>query len=402
MYKQRQISNHTARIAQLFPAVLVTGPRQSGKSTLCQKLFQDHSMVLLDDQALLDLATNDPGLFIQNFPPPVIYDEIQRAGELFLAVKKYIDTSRSKEKGVFILSGSQPLTLIKAVSDSLAGRIGIVELLPMTYREIFELSPSPGLYELEERKLGKTNENPYQEKNTKSPIALESTIQSLMFRGGFPQMAIQKDSPEEADVVARLDSYIQTYLQKDLRELQLVKDLTVFEKYLRRFAMASGSIRSVSDIATDTGIPRATIQSWTSLLQASYLAKEVPAFAKRLGRREKKTSEQLLKSPIVGQIFETYAFHAFRSWLARDGVRPQFYHWRLDEQKEVDLVFEHQGGELVAVEFKLTARPQQADLVGIKAFQKNYPACKKAFLVTCFDQKMDMGNGIEHLPIGYF
>jgi uncharacterized protein len=247
---------------------------------------------------------------------------------------------------------------------------------------------------------------------------LTKPVKELIFRGGFPDMAIPDKSPLEGDVAVRMRNYIDTYLTKDLRQLQLVKDIGAFEKFLRRFALYSSLIKGPSDIASDIGLPRSTIHNWYSLLRASYLSTEIPAFAKPLGKRERKNSkfyildsglmanlmgyqnsDQTFQSPVLGQLFETYAFQNFRSWVSLSIQSPMFYHWRYDEEFEVDLIFENTPSDLIAVEFKMTSKPQKSDLKGIREFQKHYPACKRAIIVSCFEKLVYIDDNVLNIPI---
>lgn len=411
MYKKRQIHDKLKRLEALYAAVLVTGPRQTGKTTLCREMFSSHRWVLLDDEGVLGIANAQPDLFLQNYPPPVIYDEVQRATSLFLAIKNKLDNQGLKSGAPFVLTGSQPLSLMKSVSDSMAGRIGIAEILPMTHFEVYgDDDPKIKFQDFANGKipLGET-------------LPIERPIQEILFRGGFPDICISGLSPTWEDVSTRLSNYVRTYLHRDLRDLSLVQDLLSFEKFLRRFALSSSTCKGPSDWSSDLGKPRSTIVSWLGLLTASYLAFEIPAYASKLGRRERKSSkyhlvdaglmshllayqspDQILRSPMLGAIFETYALTAFRSWCQRSSISPFFYHWRLDEKEEVDLVFELADGELVAVEFKLTAKPNADDLRGIKAFQSLYPKCRRGLVVSCFETIAYLDRNILNIPISAF
>jgi hypothetical protein len=387
---------------------LVTGPRQTGKTTLCRELFPTHEWVLLDEAAILSMAKAQPDLFLQNFPPPVIYDEVQRATNLFLSIKNRVDRTREKSGARFVLTGSQPLTLMASVSDSLAGRIGIVEILPMTHSEIYGNGKSDFTFQNfvdSNIPLGKK-------------IEMGGPIQEILFRGGLPDIGIAELSPKWSDVATRFGNYVKTYLHRDLRDLKLVQDLLSFEKFLRRVALASATHQGPSDWANDIGKPRSTVCSWLGLLNASYLTFEIPAFSAKLGKRERKSSkyhlvdsglmshllayqtpEQILKSPLVGAIFETYGLVAFRAWAQRSSISPVFYHWRYDEKEEVDLLFELHDGEVVAVEFKLTAKPNADDLSGIKAFQKRFPKCHRGIVISCFETICYLEDNILNIPI---
>ena len=408
MYKYRKVSEKIDALRRLFGAILVTGPRQTGKTTLCRQLFSSHRWVLLDDEGILSIAKSQPDLFLQNYPPPVIYDEVQRATGLFLAIKNQIDLQNMKSGLPYVLTGSQPLALMKSVSDSMAGRVGIVEVLPMTHSEIYENDGVEFTFQdfLDDKiPLGR-----------KIPIG--KPIQEILYRGGFPDMAIAELSPKWTDVSTRLENYLKTYLHRDLRDLSLVQDLLSFEKFLRRFALSSSTYRGPSDWAQDLGKPRSTVVSWLGLLTATYIAFEIPAYATSLGRRERKSAkyhlidsglmchlmayqspDQVLRSPMVGAIYETYGLTAFRSWTQRSHLSLFFYHWRYDEKEEVDLVFELADGELVAVEFKLTAKPNADDLQGLKAFQRRYPKCRRGIIISCFETISYLESGILNVPI---
>jgi predicted AAA+ superfamily ATPase len=378
MYKLRQISSKIHDLQRLYSVLLLTGPRQTGKTTLCRELFSAHQWVLLDEEAILSMAKAQPDLFLQNFPPPVIYDEVQRATNLFLSIKNNVDRTRQKSGARFVLTGSQPLALMASVSDSLAGRVGIVEILPMTHSEIYGNGEAQFTFQ---SFVG--NEIPIGKK-----IQMGAPIQEVLFRGGFPDIGISELSPKWSDVATRFGNYVKTYLHRDLRDLKLVQDLLSFEKFLRRVALASATHQGPSAWANDIGKPRSTIVSWLGLLNASYLTFEIPAFSAKLGQRERKapkyhlvdsglmshllayqTPDQILKSPMLRAVFETYGLVAFRAWAQRSNITPVFYHWRYDEREEVDLLFELSDGEIVAVEFKLTAKPNADDLAGTKRFR---------------------------------
>lgn len=408
MYKNRLISDKIRTLERLYAAILVTGPRQTGKTTLCRQLFADHKWVLLDDEALFSLAKTQPDLFINSFPPPAIYDEVQRATELFLAIKNKIDLAGTKSGAPYVLTGSQPLSLMKSVSDSMAGRIGIVDVLPMTHFELYGTGdPKLRFQDFVNGTI------PLGEK-----ADLGAPIQEILFRGGFPDVCISEQSPHWEDVSIRLANYLKTYLHRDLRDLSLVHDLFSFEKFLRRFALSSATIKGPSEWASEVEKPRSTIVSWLGLLEATYIAFEIPSFSAKLGRRERKASkfhlidsglmshllayqspDQILQSPLLGAIFETYGLTAFRAWTQRSSLTPHFFHWRLDEKAEVDLVIELADGELVAVEFKLTAKPNQDDLTGIKTFQSHYKKCRRGIIVSCFETIAYLDRGILNIPI---
>ncbi len=404
----RRVSSYLRRLASLYPAILVTGPRQSGKTYLCRHHFPNHRWILFDDELLAEQANEDPKLFLTNNPPPFILDEVQKAPNLFPALKEYIDTEET-ECGHIILTGSQPLALMKFVSESLAGRIGLVELFPMTPSEVFQYETFSFDFDnwIKDPPIGET----YSWKI--SPF-------EFLFRGGFPKMIITKHSPKSEDASTRLKDYIRTYLSKDLRDIASVTNLGRFEKFLRVLASSSGKILDLSDVARQADIPQGTAYDWYELLKVSLIAWSVPGWARNLGKRERKRSklfvldsglvctlmniarpEDLNLNPLTGFIFETAAANCVRSSLFKSStVTPPLYHWNFRNQVEVDLVYVKDIHSLYPIEIKLSSKPSKSDCRGLEAFSDKYPKeTKTRIIITTNERCFWLDSKTLHIPL---
>lgn len=400
MYYKRFFSDDFEKLAGLYSVVLVTGSRQSGKTEFCRNYFPKHRWVLLDRLATLDQARKDPHLFLLNHPPPVIFDEVQRSHNLLLEIKAEVD-EKDPAKASYILTGSQPFQLMHDVSESLAGRVGILEVFPFLPSEIIQRK-TWNLDDLLDRPpIGESFE-------------LAHPPHEMLLRGFYPAMALTQHSPTVGDACTRLRDYIKTYLTKDLRDLSLIKDLAAFEKFLRQIALMSAQVLNISAIGNAIGLKQSTASEWLSLLEASYLYWRLPGFHQKLGRRESKRSkgvmvdsglvaslmgyqnvDQISASPLLGRIFETAALNTIRHGIGRGR---NLYHWRSDEKNEVDLVLERSRDEPIPIEIKLTSRPAHADLSGIEAFKKVYPASKIGIVVSMYEKCCWLKQDLLHVP----
>jgi hypothetical protein len=372
---------------------------------MTRHLLPQHQWVPLDQAVILDLARRDPGLFLQNHRPPVIFDEAQKAPELFAEIKFLVDDQRIGLGGV-ILTGSQPLQLMSLVSDSLAGRVGILELPPMSLAEVFAAPGHPLTLQqwLENPPLGQRF--PF----TRSPA------ESLL-RGGFPAMILAELSARPEDAVQRLSDYIQTYLTRDLRDLAQIEDLGRFERFLRQVSIHASRLLNVTEIASGAGIPQSTADQWIGLLEASHLFWTARGYALQHSRRERKGPKgflidsglhasllgythpnQLLSSPLLGPIFETAAANAIRKIARRDGRPLPAYHWRHGDTEEVDLIIELAHDDLCLVEFKWTANPSTDAIQGINAYRKRYKRSHKAVVVSTAEECFWITPDVLHIP----
>lgn len=405
MYLTRLIENKIHQISKLYSVILITGPRQVGKTELAKHLFPNHRWVLLDSRALIDQAKSDPALFLDSYRPPVIFDEVQRVPELFLEIKNRIDQGQA-QLGEIVLTGSQPLQLMDQVADSLAGRVGVVELaplLPSELRSSLGTFTSP-LQIIQDPPLGR---------KFLSPFGMSETL----LRGFMPAMSLREKSPNAEDAVQRLNDYVQTYLERDLRDLSEVHNLGLFERFMRVIALSSARLTNLSESAGQISLPQSTAQHWLGLLKASQLAFELPAYhisnMKRETKRPKlflndsglmvsllglRTSEQIDNSPLMGAIFETAVVNLIRNALILEPARKQFFHWRSGEKDEVDCVIESPTGELYAIEIKASGTPKTEFASGIEKFREHTKKHVYGAVVTAAPDIFWLKPNVVHLP----
>lgn len=319
--------------ARWFPVVSVTGPRQSGKSTLVKHLFPGYQYVNLDDAGTYEQVMAAPSDFIRERPDHMVIDEAQRVPELFNAIQ--VASDERGTVGQYVLSGSQNFLLLKRITQSLAGRVGLVRLLPLSFREA----------------------------ETADDML---TPDSFMLRGGYPRLY-------DVDIPARVyyDSYLSTYVERDVSGYLAARNKTAFVTLLRLCAQSCGSLVNISRLANDLGIARATVDSWLSILEASYMVFRLQPYHANLRKRLTKTpklyfydtgllchllgietAEQLRDSRLRGAVFENLIIEETMKRHLNAGRTPQLYFYRDDSKIEVDLVDCSVGGTPELVEIK--------------------------------------------------
>ena len=399
-YIQRSLEPVVRRAAQEFPAVVVSGPRQSGKTTLLTRLFgNSHGYVSLDLPDVRAAAAADPRGFLKRYPPPVIFDELQSAPGLLPYIKEAIDTNR-RRKGQFLLSGSQNLLLTEQVTESLAGRVAMLRLLPLARREVAG-TPQRAL--------------PWEEGESLHASS-GSSFGSLWYdflRGGYPEPVTQP----ERDVALWYASYIQTYLERDVRSIRQVGDLTQFQNLLRVLAARSGQLLNLADVARDLGVALNTVKAWLSVLEATCQVLLLRPYYANIGKRLVKTPkvyftdvgtlcylaglrdpEHAASGPLGGAIMETAVVGEIVKTLTHWGMDPQIFFWRTTAGAEVDIVVETQG-RLVPIEVKLSATPRPAMAGPIRRFHKDFGERTMAgYVVHPGDVRLPLGEGVNALP----
>ena len=357
----RTIETFLQQARRRFPVLLVAGARQVGKSTLLESMREsDRRLVTLDDPILLELARRDAALFLQRFPPPVLIDEVQYAPQLLPHIKMLVD--KLQRPDLFWLTGSQPFHLMRGVSESLAGRVAVVRLQGFSERErllraadeIFDPSPEA----IQKRLLGLP------------PPNLKQLYKNIWL-GSFP--AVVLGNHEDRDLY--LSSYVQTYLQRDLRDLARVGDESAFLRFLRATAARTGQFLNHADLARDVDISPATAKSWLSILITSGLVHLVEPWhsnlTKRMVRAPKlffldtglaawltgwSTAETLESGAMAGAFLETWvAVELLKSWW-HAGQEPPLYVWRDRDGVEIDLLIARDG-KLYPIEVKKSAQP---------------------------------------------
>lgn len=342
----RQLTDTLLRLAQSFPVVAITGPRQSGKTTLARAVFAEKPYVSLENPAELLFAKEDPRGFLARFPDGAIFDEAQRWPELFSWLQGLVDEDR--RSGRFILTGSQQFGLQAGISQSLAGRVGMTQLLPLSLGEW--------------------------------PESAVPDLNDLLLTGGYPALVAQQVPAQDW-----FPSYVATYVERDVRQVMKVQDLGTFQRFLRLCAARTGQLLNLAALAGETGISEGSARAWLSVLESSYLVTRLAPYHRNFGKRLVKTPklyfldvglacwllgiqarETLALHPLRGALFETWVVGEFVKHRFNCGLPADLYFWRDSNGLESDLLFES-AGHLQPVEIK-SGQTITADY--IKAGQK--------------------------------
>ena len=358
-----------------FPVVVLTGARQTGKSTLIQRLLDPRREYhTLDDLDVLERAQKEPAALLGSGKPMTL-DEVQRSPELLLAVKREVDKNR--QAGRFLLSGSANLALMSRVTESLAGRAVYLALHPFTLSEK-EGYGAAGCWEgLLEDPSGQAKKHGHSK-----PIKITDLL-----AGGFPPVALEKDPSTRR---AWLEGYIQTYLERDLRALSAVSDLADFRRLMRLAALRSGKVVNQNELARDSGLKQPTVHRYLNLLETSYIIQRIPAYAVNRSSRVIKTpklyyvdtglaaaiagihtAEELGKANMTGSLWETLVVNDLTAWRETVDPRPEILHWRTTQNEEVDFVVERDG-KVFPIEVKAAERVRVDDVRHIRKFLEVY------------------------------
>jgi predicted AAA+ superfamily ATPase len=347
----RHASHRLLRLLQGFPVVTVTGPRQSGKTTLVRQLLADKPYVSLEAPAQREFARSQPAEFLLQFPQGAVIDEAQNAPELLSEMQGVVDASGAM--GQFVLTGSHNLSLLSSVTQSLAGRTALVELLPLSIAELRDAN------------------------------LLNAAYPDQMVKGFYPALYDRPLDPHEW-----LHSYLVTYAERDARTLAAIQDLGAFQRFLKLTAARTGQLLNMQSLASDAGISDKTAKHWLSILETCYLIHFVrPHFAnfgKRLTKSAKlyvtdvglacallgiETASQAQNHPLRGALFETMVVNEFLKNRCNAGTRAPLYFWRDNIGTEVDLILER-GNELAAVEIKSGITVASDAFSNLKKWQK--------------------------------
>lgn len=396
MYKKRILEISIQKASKTFPVVMVTGPRQVGKTTVLKNCAPKRKYVTLDTMADRVLAKEDPALFLQKHAPPVLIDEIQYAPELFSAIKVRVDQDRTM--GMYWLTGSQQFPLMKNVSESLAGRIALLRLQGFSQQE----------------RLGCFYDNIFLHTDTalhqKHPAIALMKLYEMIWRGSYPALVCT----EEMDWEMFYDAYLQTYIERDIRDLGIVSQEHVFLKFMRALAARTGQLLNYSEIARDIGVSGPTIKSWLSVLQTSgivYLLE--PYYANLTSRMTKMPKiyfldtglacflanwsnyKALESSAMSRTILETYIVSEILKSFWFLGKRAPLFFYRDKDQREIDIVIEN-NGELLPIDIKKKTVPDRHDV-------KNFPIVndKKGFVICLATDDSPITKNILAIPVGY-
>jgi len=347
MWITRNVEPRLRHSARTRPVLVLTGARQTGKTSTLRRLFPNHHFISLDLPTEAEQAEKEPNSFLRRHAPPVMIDEVQYAPGLFRYLKAAVDSNRARN-GQFLLTGSQKFALMKSISESLAGRADIVELETLSLAEIQSAVP-------------------------------QTRVENAIVRGGFPEL----HANPEIDVVAFYNSYLATYLERDVRSLANVGSLRDFERFLRACALRSANLLNKADLARDVGIAPSTANHWLSVLEASgQVVLLEPWFSNRTKSITKspkiyladtgmlcallniRSEEALRQAPGVGAIWETFVFAQLRARERDAGRVGSLFFWR-DRTREVDFVVDV-GGRLELYEAKWSEVPEPGDAVNLE------------------------------------
>lgn len=408
-YFPRTLENFVMRASRQFPLLMLTGPRQVGKTTLLKTLCEredggaPRGYVTLDNPMLLALARDEPALFLQRFPPPLLIDEIQYAPGLLPHLKEAVDTSGGK--GLYWLTGSQPFHLMRNVAESLAGRVAVMQLQGLSTGETLGAGNAVQAF-----LPGSAPPAQAPQADARSLAAIYERI----WRGAFP--ALHAPGEVRADRDLFYGSYLQTYLQRDVRDLAQVGDLTVFTRFLRSAAARSGQLLNLTDLARDVGVAPNTAKHWLSVLVASGLVWLLEPYHTNLSKRLVKTPKlyfldtglaayltewsspaTLEAGALSGAIFETWVVAEMLRSYWHNGKQAPLYFYRDKDQKEIDVLIV-QDGRVHPVEIKKTLQPQR-DAVRHFAVLEHLGLDIGAGAVVCLAQeRLPLTAQVETIP----
>jgi predicted AAA+ superfamily ATPase len=407
MYK-RTLSNTIHTISESFPVLMLTGPRQVGKTTLLEMCAAGkRAYVTLDDLDARRLAQSDPALFLQTWQAPLIIDEVQYAPQLFSAIKMRVD--REKRNGLFWLTGSQKFHLMRGITESLAGRVAIVDLLGLSNAEFEGRADSS-------RPFVPTPEWIAHARQAATPATdglME--IYTRIWLGAFPRL--NEQGPAARNLFYR--SYIQTYIQRDVQDMLRVTDQTTFNRFLGAVAARTGQLLNYASLARDVEIDNKTVKSWMSILEASGLVYLLQPYHRNLTKRLVKTPKlyfldtglaaYLTKWPdaaslqagsMSGALLETWLFAEILKSYWHNGLEANVFFYRDIDQREVDLVIEI-GDTLYPVEFKKTASPSAGAARQFAVLEKLGKTVGPGAVLCFVERDIPLSSQVTAVPVGY-
>ncbi|MEY3182348.1 MAG: hypothetical protein RLZ35_333 [Pseudomonadota bacterium] len=407
MYIERTIKVSLLKASAAFPAIMVTGPRQIGKTTLLQHCSEpNRRYVTLDDLNERALAKSDPELFFKRNPPPILIDEVQYAPELFSYIKIICD--RERKPGLFWLTGSQKFHLMRHISESLAGRIAILDLLGLSQTEI---SNQP----CDNQPLLPTESwlNNARIHATKEFHLMD--IYKRIWTGSFPQIALQPET--DRDLFYR--SYIQTYIQRDVRQITNITNETGFYNFLRAAAARTGQLLNYADLAKDADINHRTVKDWLNILETSGIIYLLRPYHTNIVDRLIKTPklyfldtglcsyltrwqsvESLEAGAMSGHILETYVFTEILKSYWHNGKEAYFNFYRDKDDKEIDLII-NQNNTLYPIEIKKTANPSANAPRNFNFLSKLKQNIGHGLVICLIERDIPLSREVDAVPIWY-
>lgn len=405
MYIKRHMEKVVNKVKSTYPVALVTGPRQVGKSTLLKNLFPDTNYETLDNPLLLQSISSDPVGYLKLQSTPFIIDEVQRLPELFLSLKYMVDSN--KENGMYLLSGSQKFELLKGVSESLSGRISVIEMLGLSSREIygdaFDTPFIPTLDYLSARKS-----------------TIPTDIKQLwirIHRGSMPKLY----DDNNVDWERYYSDYVNTYIERDIQQLEQVGNGLTFLQFMISLASRTGELLNLNSIAKDVGISAPTAKKWISILQKSNVIYLLQPFSLNISKRIVKTPkvyftdtglvaylckwltpQTLMNGAMAGNIFETYVISEIIKSYYNAGKEPNIFFYRDTNGNEVDLLF-YQDGTLYPIEIKKTSSPNLKDIKHFKTLKDAYIDIDvgQGGVICTYEKLLPLGENNKIIPVNF-
>jgi predicted AAA+ superfamily ATPase len=404
-YTERTLEKFLKNSAKNFPVILITGPRQVGKTTFLKHLGgKKRKYVTLDDPGKALLAKQEPKMFLEKFKPPVLIDEIQYAPELLPFIKMYVDTH--KTSGLFWLTGSQQFHIMSGVTESLAGRVGILNLSGLS---LFE---QQGLAKYDEPFLPTKDTISKREKHAK-PFFLKE-IYTKIWKGSFPAIILKKNTDWELFY----SSYIQTYLQRDIKSLANVGNETAFLKFLRSAAARTGQLLNLADMSRDAEISPNTAKNWLSILQASGIIYLLEPYYNNLTKRMTKTPklyfmdtglacyltdwlspDTLESGAMSGAILETFIVVEIIKSYWHNGKQAKIFYYRDKDKKEIDLLI-IQNQTIYPIEIKKTGSPNKDSIRHFSLLEKFQLKIGEGAVICFTDTVMPITKDVNAVPVG--
>jgi len=405
LYIKRDIEQTLIKLSEMFPAILLTGARQVGKTTLFEKLLKNINYVTLDDPFILTQAKENPGGFFKSNPTPLIIDEIQYAPELFPYIKMICD--KEKQKGMFFLTGSQQFRMMKNITESLAGRICFINLCGLSYREIYNLNFNIPFIPTES----------FLNERDKHTVNLEyKELWKIIHKGSMP--AMYADNIEWQSFYS---SYTKTYIERDVKDLAQVGDELKFLKFMTALAARTSQVLNVSNLANEVGVSATTCDRWLSVLIASNIVYLLKPYSNNILKRALKTpkiyfldtglaayltrwmnSEVLETGAMNGAFFETFVIsEILKSYYNNGIIDPLLYYYRDKDKNEIDLIIE-ENGILHPIEIKKTSTPQKSHLKNFIFLEKKLPEkIGEGALICNYDKIFWFDDKNKVIPINY-
>jgi hypothetical protein len=405
-YLTRSLAATARRAARTFPAVLVTGPRQSGKTTFLRREFgATHRYVSLERPDVRARALADPEGFLREAGQPVMLDEIQYAPDLLSFIKDRIDANR-RHHGRWLLTGSQTFALMKSVSQSLAGRVAVLALDPLSTAEAAGRPRRGSPADLLARVFAPPRRTP------QAPAGATVDVADWLLRGGFPEPRVNR----RVDRTLWFSSYVQTYLERDVRDLLRVGDLETFRHFLFLVGARTGQLLNLAELGRELGVSAPTARQWLSVLEASQIVYLLRPFHRNFGKRLRKspklylmdpglatfllglhTTDAILQGPSLGPLVETAVVSEWVKTFRAAGLEPPFSFWQASTGHEVDLVIEY-GGRLHGLEIKATSTPTPAHAAALLRWAEAAGPSTRVALACRIDAPHGLAGGARAVP----